>query len=437
MHGITRKYTSNRYIIIVEQKYIEKEIENKFSILDEMKEINVGERLLVTISMGVGLSGKSPLDSHDSAISAIELALGRGGDQVVVKNKDKFLFFGGKSKEVEKRTKVKSRVIGHAVKDIVNSSENVLILGHNNPDIDCIGAAIGLNSVITAMGKQCNIILDSLNDSIEDIVTKYIEEENKEHVFITEEDAREYIGDNTLFIIVDTNNKKYVANKELLKGNSNMIIIDHHRKSLDSIEDASLSYIEPYASATSELVTEIIPYIKEGHKLSYMESEVLLAGITIDTKNFTFKTGVRTFEAAAYLKRWGADTVEIKKLFSCDLERMIKRCDIIKSAKVNNGIAIAKCPKEIEDKLLAAQAADELLNITGVEASFVLVKIGNSVTISGRSLGQVNVQLILEAIGGGGHLTMAGATINDRTLEETQLILEESINKYLREGEEK
>lgn len=437
MHGITRKYTSNRYIIIVERKYIEEEIENKFNILDEVKEINAGERLVVTISMGVGLNGENPLDSQDSAISAIELALGRGGDQVVVKNKDKFLFFGGKSKEVEKRTKVKSRVIGHAIKDIVRSSENVLILGHNNPDIDCIGSAIGLNSVITAMGKQCNIVLDSLNASIEDIVTKYIEEENKENVFVTGEDVLDYIGDNTLFIIVDTNNRKYVANKELLKGNSNMIIIDHHRKSLDSIEDASLSYIEPYASATSELVTEIIPYIKEGHKLSYMEAEALLAGITVDTKNFTFKTGVKTFEAAAYLKRLGADTVEIKKLFSCDLDRMIKRCDIIKSAKVNNGIAIARCPKEVEDKLLAAQAADELLDITGIEASFVLVKIGNNVTISGRSLGQINVQLILEAMGGGGHLTMAGATVNDRTLDEAQLMLEEAINKYLREGEEK
>lgn len=436
LEGVMKKYKSHKYILFVQNKYIDMVIEKKFEILDNIREISIGNKIPVTISIGVGNGGETPIENYNNAVSALELALGRGGDQVVVKNSDKLLFFGGKTKEVEKRTKVKARVLAHALRDISEGSSNIFIMGHSNPDVDCFGSAVGLNSVLRSLGKKSFILLDSINPSIEMIVQQYKNEMPREDVIIKSSQCFSMVDENSLLIVVDTNHKNYLLNPKVLDLFKKVVVIDHHRRSPNGIEDPILQYIEPYASSVSELVTEMIQYMKENHKLTLIEAKALLAGITVDTKNFCFKTGVRTFEAAAFLRSQGADTIEIRKLFVNDIEKIVAKAEILKTAVVEKNIAIAVCPPNVEDTLLAAQTADELLNITGIYASFVLVKIKEDIIISGRSLGDINVQLILEDLGGGGHLTMAGAKIENKTIEDAVGILKEAIQKYLREGEE-
>jgi len=435
LNGILKKYYNNKYIIVCQDKCIQAEMDKKFDILDSIRDINYGNTLAVTLSIGVGRNGKTPLENHQFASSAQELALGRGGDQVVVKNGEKLSFYGGKTKEVEKRTKVRARVIAHALVDLINGSSNVFVMGHKNPDIDCFGAAIGINSAVKLLNKPCYIILDEKNSAIEGILKKFNEEPGYENTMINAEAVRQNLKEDSLLIIVDVHNKGYVLDFELVKQFKKIVIIDHHRRSPDAVEGVLLSYIETYASSTSELVTEMLQYMIENPKIKPIEAEALLAGICVDTKNFYFKTGVRTFEAASFLRRLGADTIDIKKLFAENLDTYLKKADIIRSAKVVNGIAVATCPKEIEDTVLVAQAADELLNITGIQASFVLAKIGDEVFISGRSLGDVNVQVIMESIGGGGHMTMAGTKFEADSIEDALEILQDAIDKNLRESE--
>lgn len=435
LNGILKKYYNNKYIIVCQDKCIQAEMDKKFDILDSIRDINYGNTLAVTLSIGVGRNGKTPLENHQFASSAQELALGRGGDQVVVKNAEKLSFYGGKTKEVEKRTKVRARVIAHALVDLINGSSNVFVMGHKNPDIDCFGAAIGINSAVKLLNKPCHIILDEKNSAIEGILKKFNEEPGYENTMLNAEAVRQNLKEDSLLIIVDVHNKGYVLDFELVKQFKKIVIIDHHRRSPDAVEGVLLSYIETYASSTSELVTEMLQYMIENPKIKPIEAEALLAGICVDTKNFYFKTGVRTFEAASFLRRLGADTIDIKKLFAENLDTYLKKADIIRSAKVVNGIAVATCPKEIEDTVLVAQAADELLNITGIQASFVLAKIGDEVFISGRSLGDVNVQVIMESIGGGGHMTMAGTKFEADSIEDALEILQDAIDKNLRESE--
>ncbi|MBK5241149.1 DHH family phosphoesterase [Clostridium sp.] len=434
VNAVVKKYTSNKYVIIVQDKYIEKEIEKKFDILDNVREISNGNKLAVTLSIGVGRGEDTPLKNFEFARSAKELALGRGGDQVVVKKGDKLSFFGGKTKEVEKRTKVRARVIAHVLMDLVNESDAIFIMGHKNPDADCLGSAIGLYSVIKNLNKECYIILEGINTGIKSMMDIISEDVDYKNTFITTEKFKSVKKSNNLLILVDVHNESYVQNFEIVKEVEKVVIIDHHRKSPDFIQGAVVSYMEPYASSASELVTEMIQYMVDKPKLKHIEAVCLLAGICVDTKNFYFKTGVRTFEAAAFLRRHGADSLDVKKMFSDDLNVYLKRTDIIRSAKVENEIAVAVCPKAIEDTVLAAQAADELLNITGIEASFVVVKIGDEIFISGRSLGKINVQLILETLGGGGHMTMAGTKFTSLTMEEVVAKLNSAIQEYLREG---
>lgn len=436
MNALIKKYSNNKYILLVQDKYIEKEMEKKFDILDSIREINIGNKLAVTLSIGVGRGGDTPADDDGLAVSAKELALGRGGDQAVVKKGEKLEFYGGKTKEVEKRTKVRSRVIAHALIDLINESSSVFIMGHVTPDIDCLGSAVGLYSTVKSLGKECNIVLNNVNNSIELMLKKLVEEGNYHDVFIDSKQCIDFMDENSLLILVDVHNRSYVQSMDVVEKAAKLVIIDHHRKATDYIEGSLLSYVETYASSTSELVTEMLQYMVEKPQLTPLEAEALLAGICVDTKNFYFKTGVRTFEAASFLRRLGADTLDVKRLFADNLDTYLKRAEIIKSAKVTNNIAIAVCPPEIEDTVLAAQAADELLNITGIQASFVFVKIGDEILISGRSLGSVNVQLILESLGGGGHMTMAGTRLKDVTMEEAQKRLQITIDKYLREGEE-
>ncbi|MBM7872189.1 c-di-AMP phosphodiesterase-like protein [Clostridium pascui] len=437
LNAMSKKYDSNKYVLSVQNKYIQKEMEKKFDVLDNIREIDIGNKLTVTLSMGIGRGGKNPIENQKFAASAKDLALGRGGDQAVVKNGEKLSFYGGKTKEVEKRTKVRARVIAHALLDLINESSAVLIMGHVNMDIDCLGAAVGIYSTVNSLNKQCNIVLDEVNNSIKIIMEKLKNEKDYNNAFISTIDAIDKLDEDTLLILVDVHSKGHVEDIRLVEKAKKTVIIDHHRKSSNFVEGTLLSYIEPYASSTSEMVTEMIQYMSDKPQLKVLEAEALLAGICVDTKNFYFKTGVRTFEAASFLRKLGADTIDVKKLFSDDLDTYLKRYEIIKSAEVINGIAISICPPEIENIVLAAQAADELLNITGIHSSFVFAKIEDDIHISGRSLGDINVQVILEALGGGGHMTMAGAKLKSNTIEEAVEKLKNAIDKYLREGDYK
>lgn len=438
LQAMTTKYSSSKYIMVVQNKNINKEKEKNFDVLDEIREISFGNKLTVTLSIGIGCGGETPVENHNFAISAKDLALSRGGDQVVIKNKDKLQFYGGKTKEVAKRTKVRARVVAHALVDIIKESSNVFILGHTNPDIDALGAAIGLNGVVKALGKESHVILDRINSGIESAIEKITEKNLYNQIFITKEKCIDTYEKDSLLILVDVNSKSHVHDLEILENINRIVIIDHHRKSTDAVEETLLNYIEPYASSTCELVTEMLQYMIDSpkHNISSLEAEMLLAGIYVDTKNFYFKTGVRTFEAAAYLRQLGADIIDIKRMFGSDLETYLKKARIMSFTEVENNISIVVCPPEIQDNVLAAQVADELLNITGIQASFVLVRIEDEVFISGRSFGDINVQLVLETLGGGGHLTIAGTKLNNVTINEAKEKLKHAIDKYLREGEE-
>jgi c-di-AMP phosphodiesterase-like protein len=435
LKALIRKYSSNKYVLTTKDTNIEAEMNKKFDILDIIREVNSGNKLTVTLSIGVGRGGETPAQNHEFATIAKDLALGRGGDQCVVKSFEKVSFYGGKTKEVEKRTKVRARVIGHALLELINESSNIIIMGHHNPDMDCLGAAIGMYSTIRSLNKECHIVMDEPHDAVQYMLDRLDEDENYKDTFININTVKNIKNDKSLLILVDVHNESYVLSMEVVNYFSRIVIIDHHRKTKDFIQGAILSYVETYASSTSELITELIQYMVEKPKLREIEAVALLAGICLDTKNFCFKTGVRTFEAAAFLRRLGADTVDVKRIFSEALDVYITRADIIKTAMVKNKIAVAKCPPEISNSVLPAQAADELLNITGIQASFVIAKIEEGTYISGRSLGEINVQVILEYLGGGGHLTMAAARIKNTTQEQAEELLNNAIEKYLRKGE--
>lgn len=435
LKALIRKYSSNKYVLTTKDANIETEMNKKFDILDTIREVSSGNKLTVTLSIGVGRGGDNPAQNHEFATIAKDLALGRGGDQCVVKSFEKVSFYGGKTKEVEKRTKVRARVIGHALLELINESSNVIIMGHHNPDMDCLGAAIGMYSTIRSLNKECYIVMDEPHDAVQYMLDRLDDDDNYKDTFININAVKNIKNDKSLLILVDVHNESYVLSMEVVEYFSRIVIIDHHRKTKDFIQGTMLSYVETYASSTSELITELIQYMVEKPKLREVEAVALLAGICLDTKNFCFKTGVRTFEAAAFLRRLGADTVDVKRIFSEALDIYITRADIIKTAKVKSGIAVAKCPPEISNSVLPAQAADELLNITGIQASFVIAKIEEGTYISGRSLGEINVQVILEYLGGGGHLTMAAARIKDSNQDEAEELLNDAIEKYLRKGE--
>ncbi|WP_346896658.1 DHH family phosphoesterase [Clostridium sp. UBA7503] len=435
LKALIRKYSSNKYVLTTKDANIENEMNKKFDILDTIREVSSGNKLTVTLSIGVGRGGDNPAQNHEFATIAKDLALGRGGDQCVVKSFEKVSFYGGKTKEVEKRTKVRARVIGHALLELINESSNVIIMGHHNPDMDCLGAAIGMYSTIRSLNKECYIVMDEPHDAVQYMLDRLDDDDNYKDTFININAVKNIKNDKSLLILVDVHNESYVLSMEVVDYFSRIVIIDHHRKTKDFIQGTMLSYVETYASSTSELITELIQYMVEKPKLREVEAVALLAGICLDTKNFCFKTGVRTFEAAAFLRRLGADTVDVKRIFSEALDIYITRADIIKTAKVKSGIAVAKCPPEISNSVLPAQAADELLNITGIQASFVIAKIEEGTYISGRSLGEINVQVILEYLGGGGHLTMAAARVKDSNQDEAEELLNDAIEKYLRKGE--
>lgn len=434
IEAMIKKYDKNKYILSVLDKYIDQEIESKFTILEEISKICKGNKLEITLSIGVGRGALTPNENYKFAVIAKELALGRGGDQVVVKNNDDIKIFGGNSKEIEKRTRVRARVVSHALKELIYESDNVFIVGHKNLDMDCFGSALALSTIVKKLGKKRSIVLGNDTFAIQPFFSKIKELEEYNDLFTTYEKAYKEITDNSLVIIVDVHNRNYVGNLDFVENAKRKVIIDHHRRSTDIVGDALLNYIEVYASSTSEMITEIIQYILDKPSVSVIEAEGLLAGIYMDTKGFSFKTGVRTFDAASFLRRMGAETTEVKKLFTDNLDEFIQIAETIKSAKIKNSTAIAVAPNN-SNTVIVAKSADELLNITGILAAFVVCDINGDIYISARSVGDINVQIVLESLGGGGHLNIAGVKISDKSVDEVLVMLKDAIEKYLKVGE--
>ncbi len=438
INGMIRKYENDKYIIVFEHRYLQYLEAKKFDILDDVRELDQGNTISPTLSIGVGVNGKNPSQLYEYASASMDIALGRGGDQAVVKKIDKLSFYGGKSKAVEKRTKVKARVISHALRQLIDQADNILIMGHKVADMDSFGAAIGVFRAAHSREKEAFIVLEGVNPSIKNIYEK-IENEHPEYLnhIISPEKAEQIASKSSLCVVVDSHRPSFVESEKLLEIVDKVVIIDHHRRGADFIDNPVLIYLEPYASSTCELVSEILSYMGDKLKVEKFEAEALLAGISVDTKNFTFKTGVRTFEAASFLRRAGADTTTVRQFFQDDLDLFISKAEVVKNARIiENNIAISRLESDREDSMLiAAQAADDLLNIRGITASFVLALNEGQIRISGRSLGDMNVQVILERLGGGGHLTIAGAQLDDVDINQAESMLENEIKEYLKEGD--
>ena len=434
--GIVVKSDRDRFVYLFEQRYLEKIKESKFNILDTIKEINTSTKVQLTLSIAISNEGETGKEKYQSALNTMDVVLGRGGDQAAIRENGKYNFFGGRVEEVERRTKVKARIVAHALEELIKENDQVLIMGHINPDIDALGSAIGMYRLATNLGKEAYIVANTDTMALGPVKASLDEENEFEGVIINKEIAEEKITDKTLLIIVDTHKSSYVEDPSLLDKTNQIAIIDHHRRSPDFIQKSILTFHEVYASSAAELVTELLQYTQTQIKLPTMEAECLYAGIMMDTKNFTFKTGVRTFEAAAYLRKCGVDIIRVKKWFQSDLETYTKITEIIKTTElINDTIGIAVY--ESEDKeanIICAKSADELLTIGNITASFVLGNDGEKVTISGRSIGDINVQLILEKMGGGGHITLAGAQIEGMTIEQVKEELKQRISEYFEEN---
>jgi len=416
---------NNEYVMYFQSSFAAGMVESKFSILDEVRQIESEADFPVSLSIGVGIGGKNIVETEEFASAALELALGRGGDQAVIKRLNKIEYYGGKMQTVEKGNKGKSRVVAHALKQLIDQAGRIVIMGHSNPDMDAFGSALGMFRVCQMNGRDACIVLDEVNDSLQMIYKQAKKTGN--YSFITSEKAKSIVNEETLLIVLDTHRPSFVACKELLTKTNKIVVVDHHRKAVDSIPSPTLSYIESYASSTSELVAEILQYAGPKRVLDKLEAEALLAGMTIDTNRFAVKTGVRTFEAAAWLRRSGADTTEVKRFFQTDIEAFKVRAKCVAEATIyESGIATSICEGNNQDaQIINSQVADELLNIKGVKATFVAGRNENGRTvISARSLGAVNVQLIMEKLGGGGHLTTAGAQVSDSPEEVLEKVKE-------------
>lgn len=435
-NGILVKADRDTYVYVFEQKNLEKIKEEKFAILDSIKNLVRKDKIQLTLSIAISNEGDTERDVYKSASAAMDVILGRGGDQAVIRQNGKYLFFGGKVEEVEKRTKVKARIVAHALEELIKENDKIMIMGHTNPDIDAIGSALGIYRIAKTLEKEAKIVANVETPSIKDLYESI--KDQYQEVFISSETALAQVDSGTLIIVVDTHKKTYVESPELLTKTNKIVIIDHHRRSADFIDNSILTFQEVYASSAAELVTEIIQYTQNEVELSEVEAEALYAGIMMDTKNFTFKTGVRTFEAAAYLRRCGVDIIKVKKWFQSDLESYNTISEIVRKAEIvrdSIGISIYDV-QEKETSLICAKAADELLTIGNITVSFVLgLMEDGKVCISGRSIGDVNVQMILEKLGGGGHITLAGAQLENVTIDEAKQELISKINEYFEEKE--
>ena len=433
--GLVIKSDRDKFITVFEQKALDKIVEQKFSILDDIKELDISSKLPATLSIAISNEGNSNYEKYKDALLELDIVLGRGGDQAITRKNGKYVFFGGRTQEVEKKTKVKARIVAQSLEELIHESERVIIMGHTNPDMDVMGSALGIYRLAKEMGKEVFIANQVAGVGIEHFLSEAKKEEEYQSVFIDKLEALAKINSDTLLVIVDTNKKDYVEIPELLGETKKIVVIDHHRRSTDYIEEAILTFQEVYASSACELVTEILEYTETQPELKPIEVEGLYAGIMMDTKNFTFKTGVRTFEAAAFLRKCGVDIIKVKKMFQSDLEMYNKISDIVGNSDViHENIAIATYQEEIGDaNIICAKAADELLTISDITASFVIGHLGNKFCISGRSIGDINVQLILEKLGGGGHITLAGAQVAGISMEEVKEELIRKIDEYFAE----
>ena len=432
--GIVRRIERDRYLFIFEQQGLVSLTADKFSVLESMHEVKNSEGITATLSIGIGKGEGTFAELYQNALIGIDMALSRGGDQVVIKTKNAFEFYGGRSKEVEKRTKVKSRVMANALRQLIRDSSHVFIMGHKISDLDCIGAAAGVAAIVRKSGKTPYLIFDHNNTSAIEMIDKLRAEVQYEDSFITEDEAIIKADSASLVVVVDTSRPDIVEAPKLLETVQRVAVIDHHRRAASYIENAAISHHETYASSASELVAELLQYIVSAQEVLDTEAEAMLAGIFLDTKGFTIKTGVRTFEAAAFLRQLGADTIEVRKMFSGDLNTYIRKYSLIATARqIMPGVSMAVTEEQVE-RIVAAQAADDLINVADIVASFVVYGEGAGTSLSARSYGKVNVQLICEKIGGGGSLTGAGAQFADKKPREVAVMLTKAIEDYLRDN---
>ena len=434
--GYLCRYDRDRYIFIFEERYMQGFIDDKFSLLDSVRELQSSTGIAATLSIGAGRGAQTLAEGYQSAMLAIDMSLSRGGDQAVIKTPATYAFYGGSNQAIEKRTKVKSRVMASALSDMIGDSSNLLIMGHKEADLDCIGSAVALCCISRKMGKAAHIVIDREKNVSKQLIERLRKLPEYADVFIEEQEALLYADARTLLIVVDTNRPDQVESQTLLSCCSKIAVVDHHRRAVDYIMNAALNFHEPYASSASELATELLQYLVDTKDILKLETEAVLSGIALDTKNFTTRTGSRTFEAAAFLRRCGADTTEVKKLLQNDLEKTVQKYAIIQQAReFRPGIVIAECASE-RDRVLASQAADELVNISGVDTSFVIYGGEDSVNISARSIGAVSVQIILEKLGGGGNRSQAGAQVRDKDSAQVCAELEQIIDDYLDNNED-
>ena len=436
--GICKKIEKDKYMVILRKKSVTILRENKFDLLDDVKTVNIGNEMAVTISIGLGLDGLSYAQNYEFARNAIDLALGRGGDQAVVKTPENTIYFGGKSQQVEKNTRVKARVKAQALREIISGKDQVLIMGHRLPDADSFGAAVGIYRIARILEKEAHIVLNEVGKGIKPMVELFQHNEDYENMIINNQQALEYAGGNTALVVVDVNKPSITEFPDLLRLCKSIVVLDHHRQGTEIIENATLSYVEAYASSACEMVSEILQYIGDNIRISPEEADCMYSGIMIDTNNFMGKTGVRTFEAAAFLRRNGADVTRVRKLFREDAIEYKAKADAVSQAEIyRNAFAISTCTSEdIESPtIVGAQAANELLNIRGVKASFIMTEYQNQIFVSARSIDEINVQIIMEKMGGGGHLNTAGCQLSGISISEAIGILKATLDTMIEDGE--
>ncbi|MCI8401485.1 MAG: DHH family phosphoesterase [Lachnospiraceae bacterium] len=439
MNGFIKKLEKDKYLVLIKKRCLTGMKEDKFALLEDVKTVSIGNDMSVTISIGLGLGGDSYSKNYDYARAAIDMALGRGGDQAVIKEKDSITYYGGKSQRVEKNTRVKARVKAHALRELIENSEKILIMGHRIGDVDSFGAGVGIHRIAATLGKRSYIVADTIEPLLRPMLERVQANlETEEPFIISCEKAVEMVDALTLIVVVDVNRPSYTECPAILTKGSNIVVLDHHRQMTERLENAVLSYVEPYASSTCELVAEILQYVDEEVRISSSEADLMYAGIVVDTNSFVSKAGVRTFEAAAFLRRNGADVVRVRKMLRDNMDDYKARAAAVSQAEIfEKYYAISVCPAEGLDSptVVGAQAANELLNIVGVKASFVLTEYNNVIYISARSIDEVNVQVIMEKFGGGGHMTIAGAQLKDCTIGEAKDLLRQTVSKMIEEGD--
>lgn len=438
--GLVKKLEKDKYFLIMRQSSLETLKEQRFHILDEVKTVNIGNEMAITLSIGIGLNAANYLQNYEYSRIAIEMALGRGGDQVVIKNGNNITYYGGKTQQVEKTTRVKARVKAQALKEFMSTKERVVVMGHKITDVDALGAAIGIYRAGRTLGKTVNIVVNDPTTSIRPLMAGYMNNPDYEpSMFIDRNQAIDLVDDNTVVVVVDTNKPSYTECEDLLYLTKTIVVLDHHRRGNEVIQNAVLSYVEPYASSTCEMVAEILQYFSDDLRLRNIEADCLYAGIMIDTNNFITRAGVRTFEAAAFLRRSGADMTRVRKMLRDNIDSYKARAEAVRTAEIYRGcFAIAQCPsKGLESPtVVGAQAANELLNIAGVKASFVLTSYNKEVYVSARAIDEVNVQVMMEKLGGGGHINIAGAQVR-RPMDEVEDMIKEIIDEMYQEEETK